>query len=207
MYCHGGNYRVDLVYGYRYLGVDESLKITNSLEFTDPQEDFFGTTIDQLDLFDLENNFHGGDLGLAGHSEDGRWTLDFLATIGLGSMRQRAQVRGNTVTTPDGGNPTTVAGGLLTQRSNIGQYSADPFTVVPEFTATLGYQVTPRMDVSIGYTFLYANHVARPGQVIDTSVNLSQQTGVLEGPAVPIFQFRDTDYWLQGLNFGLNLRF
>jgi hypothetical protein len=207
LYRSGCNYRLDFVYGYRYLGVDETLRIENSLEFIDPTGNTFGSTLEQLDLFELENDFHGGELGLMGHSVDGRWTLDFLGTVALGSMRQRASIRGRTVSTVEGGNPATVKGGLLTQDSNIGNFSDDPFTVVPEFTVTLGYFITPRLDLSVGYTFLYVNHVARPGQIIDTAVNLSQQTGELEGPARPAFEFQDSDYWLQGLNFGLNLRY
>jgi hypothetical protein len=207
LYKAGCNYRVDIIYGYRYLGVDETLEISNSLEFIDPSSNIFGNTIQQLDVFEVENEFHGGDLGLAGHSEEGRWTLDFLGTVALGSMKQRATLRGNTVTTPDDGDPVTVNGGLLTQQSNIGSFKDDPFTVVPEFTVTLGYLITPRLDMSIGYTFLYVNHVSRPGELIDTAVNLTQQTGQLEGPARPAFEFQDSDYWLQGLNFGLNLRF
>ncbi len=207
LYRSGCNYRIDLVYGYRYLGVDDSLKITNALEFTDPTGNTFGNTLDQIDVFDLENEFHGGELGLMGHSVDGRWTLDFLGTVALGNMQQRATIRGNSVSAIQGANPVTVNGGLLTQDSNIGTFKDNAFAVVPEFTATLGYFITPRLDLSVGYTFLYVNHVSRPGQVIDSAVNLTQQTGTLEGPARPAFQFQDSDYWLQGLNIGLNLRY
>jgi hypothetical protein len=206
-YRQGGNYRIDMVYGYRYLGFDESLSIENSLEFIDATAATFGTRIDQSDLFDLENRFHGGELGLMGHSVDGRWTLDFLATVALGSMNQSATLAGSTTTTPRNGTPVSVNGGLLTQSSNIGVFEDDEFTVVPEATVTLGYFVTPRMDISIGYTFLFVGNVSRPADVIDTAVNLTQQTGSFEGPARPAFLFEDSSYWLQGLNFGLNFRY
>ncbi len=207
LFRSGCNYRIDLVLGYRYIRVDESISIDNSLEFINETSNLFGTTIDQQDLFDVNNEFHGGELGFMGHSQDGRWTLDFLATLALGSMRQRAAINGSTVSTPLNGDPASVVGGLLTQSTNIGTYSDDPIAVVPEATVTLGYFVTPRLDLSVGYSFLYMNHVSRPGDIIDTSVNLTQQTGNLEGPARPAFEFRDSDYWLQGLNFGVNLRY
>jgi hypothetical protein len=207
LYRTGCNYRIDVIYGYRYLGVDDSLTIDNSLEFIDPAGNNFGTSLDQIDMFEVQNEFHGGELGLMGHSVDGRWTLDFLGTVALGSMQQRASVQGSTVTTPQGGIGTTVNGGLLTQTTNIGTFEDDPFTVVPEVTVTLGYFVTPRLDLSVGYTFLYVHNVTRAGQVIDPAVNLTQQTGNLEGPARPTFEFQDSGYWLQGLNFGLNLRY
>jgi hypothetical protein len=203
----GSNYRIDTIYGYRYLGVDDSLRIDNTLEFTDPAGGNFGTRLNQFDLFEIENEFHGGELGLMGHSVDGRWTLDFLATVALGSMQQRANVRGRTITTPQGGGPTTLNGGLLTQGTNIGTFEDDPFAVVPEVTVTLGYCISPRLDFSVGYTFLYASNVMRAGDVMDTAVNLTQQTSILDGPARPAFQFQDSGYWLQGINFGLNLRY
>jgi len=203
----GCNYRIDSVLGYRYLGVRESLRINSETEFIDTSDNKFGTVIEQFDLFDVDNEFNGGEIGIMGHSVDGRWTLDFHATVSLGEMRQRATVAGSGVVTPLGAPSTELVGGLLTQGTNIGIYEANHFAVIPEATFTLGYFLTPRLDLSVGYTFLYVNRLSRPGQVVDTEVNLTQQTGPLEGPARPEFVFRDSDYWLQGLNVGLNLRY
>ena len=203
----GCNYRIDSVLGYRYLGVSESLQINSATEFIDSSESQFGTVIEQFDLFDVENDFNGGEIGIMGHSVDGRWTLDFHATVSLGEMRQRATVAGSSVVTPAGLPGTELVGGLLTQESNIGIYEANHFTVIPEASFTLGYFITPRLDLSVGYTFLYVNRLSRPGQVVDREVNLTQQTGPLEGPDRPEFVFRDSDYWLLGLNIGLNLRY
>ncbi len=203
----GCNYRVDWIAGYRYLRFDESIGIANEFEFIDPDSNNFGTEIRQSELFDTRNEFHGGEIGWMGNSVEGCWTLDFLATVSLGNMRERVTIAGDTVATALNGNVDNLVGGLLTQRSNIGQFENDRFVVIPEFTATLGYFITPRLDLSIGYTFLYVNRLTRPGRLIDERVNLTQQTGDLDGPAVPEFQFRKSDYWLQGLNFGLNLRY
>ncbi|MCA9167264.1 MAG: BBP7 family outer membrane beta-barrel protein [Planctomycetales bacterium] len=203
----GCNYRVDLIYGYRYVGVDESLRINDSFEFTDAAQITFGNTIDQTDLFDVTNEFHGGEIGLAGHSTDGRWSLDFQTSVALGSMKQTATISGSTTTTPPAGAAVTSTGGLLTQASNIGTFTNDPFTVIPEATVTLGYMISPRLDLSVGYTFLYIDNVARAGKLVDNRVNLTQQTGTLDGPATPELVFNDVGYWLQGVNFGLNLRY
>lgn len=203
----GCNYRVDLVYGYRNLTHDENLRIDNALEFVDATSGTFGTTIDQYDLFDVENEFHGGELGLMGHSSDGNWTMDFIATVALGQMTQRARMAGSTTTTAANGAVFTADGGLLTQTSNIGSFEDDPFTVIPEIAVKLGYYVTPRFDLSVGYTFLYANHILRMDDVIDTGVNLNQQTGVQTGPERPSPNFSDDSFWVQGLSFGANLRY
>jgi hypothetical protein len=55
---------------------------------------------------------------------------------------------------------------------------------------------------------MYWSAIARPGDQIDTDVNLSQaQGGTLTGIARPSFTELITDYWAQGLNFGLAYRF
>jgi len=203
----GCNYRIDFVYGYRYLQVQEWLTIDNRLEFVGAEAPNFGTEITQQDHFEAENDYNGGEIGLMGQSVDGPWTLDFLATIAFGEMRERVTISGSTVATPPSGGPAELVGGLLTQQSNIGTYEQSPFTVIPEASVTIGYFITPSLNLTIGYSFLYVNNIARTGRMVDTSVNLTQQTGDLEGPARPEFQFKESDYWLQGLNFGLDWRF
>lgn len=203
----GCNFRCDLIYGYRYLGIDESLQVNNNLDFIDDTAPSFGTRISQQDRFEMENNFHGGNIGLMGHSRDGRWSLDFLTSIALGTMNQRAHVSGFTRTTPASGAAVDTEGGLLTQTSNIGTFEDDPFTVVPEGTVNIGYTLTQRLEFTFGYTFLYASNVARVQDVVDRQVNLTQQTGDLDGPARPAFEMKDASYWIQGLSFGLNLRY
>jgi hypothetical protein len=207
LFRSGCNYRLDLIYGYRYLQVKEWLGIRNAHEFTEPDQGNFGTEIAQRDLFAMENEYHGGELGLMGQSADGSWTLDFLATVAFGEMRERVAIRGESVVTPLDGDPVDLVGGLLTQRSNIGFYEQSPFTVVPEASVSVGYYLTPSLNFSVGYTFLYVNNLIRAGRIVDTAVNLTQQTGDLEGPARPAFRWRESDYWLQGINFGLNWRY
>ena len=201
------NYRLDFIYGYRQLSMDETLTINSSQTDIDPGSLFNGTQTDQNDFFDVENEFHGFDFGIMGHSVDGAMTLDFVAKVALGTVNHEVTIDGSSVATPAVGAPTTITGGLLTQTSNIGTYELDEFAVVPEFTATLGYQVTDCVDFTVGYTFLYINRVARASSVVDRSVNLSRTTGVLTGEARPSPEIHDVEYWLQGVNFGLNFRF
>jgi hypothetical protein len=142
-----------------------------------------------------------------GHSVEGCWTLDIIAKVALGDVSHDVAIAGSTTTTPVDGDAVVTNGGLLTQNSNIGQFSANDFAVVPEGTMTLGFAVAPNMDLSIGYTFLYISRVARAESVIDRAVNLTQTTGELVGEARPAFRIDGSDYWLQGINFGLNWRF
>ena len=52
--------------------------------------------------------------------------------------------------------------------------------------------------------------VVRPGNQIDRNINTSQNafygTGILTGPASPAPLFNRTDFWAQGVNFGLQFR-
>ena len=179
------------------MGIDESLRIDNSLLFLDTTSIQAGTQVEQFDLFDIENEFHGGELGFMGHSIQGCWAFDFIAKVALGNTTQRTRISGQTVSTPATGSAVTVNGGLLTQASNIGSYEDNQFTVIPEFTASASYALTYNLDVSIGYTMLYVNHVARPSNAIDRSVNLTQQT-TLDGELRPVFAGNDSHYMIQG---------
>ena len=97
---------------------------------------------------------------------------------------------------------------MLALPSNSGHFSRNVFSVVPEVGMNLSYQVCPNLRLFMGYTFLYWNNVARPGALIDTVVNTTQQSGgTLTGPARPAFAFHNTDYWAHGINFGLELRY
>jgi hypothetical protein len=207
LYCADDNYRIDMLVGYRYMGVDETLSIANALEFIDENDLNFGTVIEQSDLFDVRNRFHGVDVGFMGHSVNGCWTLDFIAKVALGNVTQDVAISGTTTTTPVTGSPVVLNGGLLTQNSNIGQSDSTDFAAVPEGTLTLGFAINPCLDLSVGYTFLYISRLARAESVIDRSVNLTQQTGPLDGESRPAFRITDTDYWLQGINFGLSWRY
>jgi len=63
--------------------------------------------------------------------------------------------------------------------------------------------------------------VARPGDLIDRNINSTETglnttflkagiplgaVGAPVGPTAPNFTFRDTTYWAQGINFGLEFR-
>ena len=61
-----------------------------------------------------------------------------------------------------------------------------------------------------GYTFLYASDVLRAPQQINRTVNYSpgdRPPAPPQGPQEPAFRFRSSDFWAQGLNVGVTLRF
>lgn len=213
LYC-GSNYRLDALAGYRYLSISDSVKISENLTSTDPIQSslLLGTNFSILDSFRTSNQFNGGDVGLAGEYRFGNWFVDGRARIALGCTHQTCDIFGvTTVTIPGNPPPVTYVGGLLAQSSNIGNYSRDVISYVPELGGHLGYQLTQHVRLKAGYTFLYWSNVVRAGNQIDTVVNtnLIPGQGQILGstPARPAFQFNSTGLWAQGIDLGVEFRF
>jgi hypothetical protein len=102
---------------------------------------------------------------------------------------------------------------LLAQPTNSGHLSKNHFAVLPEIGIKVGYQVTDNVRVYVGWDFLYASSVVRPGDQIDRSVNTNQLLTIAgpgsvgNGPARPAPTFKPTDFWAFGVNAGLEWRF
>ncbi len=197
--------RLDTLLGYRYLRLREGLNISETEIATGAGNPLSGVPFVVNEGFDTNNNFHGGEFGLIGEVQRGRWFVRAVAKLGLGTTSQTVRIQG--FTQVDGAAPE--AGGILALPSNIGEHHSSHFSVVPELGANLGLVVTPNVRVYTGYSFLYWTQVARPGDQIDLRLNTSQPPlgAGLIGPAVPAFNVRDSGFWAQGLNFGLEFRF
>jgi hypothetical protein len=207
----GSRGRLDFLTGYRYFRFREDLLITNNLVSTDPGG-FVpqGTTLDLFDRFVTENDFHGGDIGLAMQLDHGPWTFGVLGKVALGNVHQRLAIDGGTVVATPGGSTTSRTGGLLALPTNIGSYSRDEFAVLPEFTTNIDYRINDCWSLTIGYTFIHLSDVLRTGDQIDRFVNPTQLTdfsqpggGGLIGDPRPSATLNDTDFWAQGLNVGV----
>jgi len=205
-YC--GNIRRDFLLGYRFTTLDEALGIREQLNTVDT-----GATqnFDLRDNFVTDTQFHGIDFGWQWEFVKCRWSFNLLTKIAMGVNRQVVDISGSTqdaIFNNGAFEIQTQTGGLLTQPSNIANYSRSRFSVMPELAATLGYELRPGVRLTAGYTFLYWTNVVRPGDQIDLSVNSEFLNGASSAtPSRPAFNFRETDYWAQGLNFGIDLRF
>jgi hypothetical protein len=202
-------YRVDLIYGYRYLRLEDELIVSESLTSIDPQGIVpLGTTISLTDRFETQNDFHGGEIGAAAEFWCGDLSLRLLGKVALGSTRQRVDISGTTIITVPGAPPAQFNGGLLALGTNIGSYSRNEFTVVPEAGLSIGYQLTCNIRAMVGYSLIYWSDVVRPGDQVDLVINPTQlPPGTLQGPARPAFTFKSSDFWAQGVNFGLEFRY
>jgi hypothetical protein len=192
--------RVDLIAGYQFTRLDDSLTI-DSTHFL---RQLFDTRLDIRDQFRTENKFHGGVIGLRGSMAHGCWSIDCLTKVALGASRQNVSISGSTLIDQ----AVTTPGGLLAQPTNIGNYSRDRFVAIPEFTTNLRYHFSPNVSCHIGYSLLFFSSAVVSGEQIDFGVNPSQLFGgPLVGEARPAFAFQDTCFWIQGINFGLNWDF
>jgi hypothetical protein len=197
LFDEGCGYRLDLMAGYRFNRIDDGLFMAST---SNPP--VAGVTL--VDIFDSQNEYHAGELGLITDIYRGCWTISLMGKIGLGNMHQQFTING-LYNVPGGPNG---AGGLMAQPTNINVYRRDVAVWSPEANIKLTYDVNDRLGVSVGYTFLYWSRVALAGDNIDRNVNGTQITsGVLAGPPDPRFAFNDTDYWVQTIDIGFSFNY
>ena len=177
--------RVDLLLGYQFARIDESLQI-NSLA---------NNVFELSDHFAAANEFHGGALGLQFVYDRPGVRLDLLGKVGLGSMQQEIVLEGSSSSDP--------RAGLLVQASNRGRYSQSEFTAIPEFGATLTWAVAPTVEFSLGYSLLYIPSVVQAASGIDSQLAVDLNPNGTR----PRFVFHDSEYWIHGLNLGLTWRY
>ena len=214
----GANWRLDALGGFRYMRLKETLTFSaSSVAIGAP--DIFNPT----DSFATDNQFYGAQLGVKGEYTMGNWFANGSVKLGLGVMRESVDIAGTLQTndfnpTFGVGAPQTFVGGMFAQPSNIGSHSRDRFAVVPEVGLKLGYRLTSWASIFVGYNFLYASAVVRPGSQIDRNLNTTQSmayqtpqspppTLTLQGDARPSQRFRESDYWVQGLTAGVSFGF
>jgi len=192
--------RTDLLMGYRYLQLDESVRINENLVSAGNDPGLF--VID--DSFETLNQFNGVDLGILYNRRRGLWSLDLLGKLALGNTHQVVDINGTTRI----GGAAAQTGGLLAQTSNIGRHERDRFSFVPELGATAGYYLTRNLKLKAGYTVIFWSSVVRPGDQIDLDVNpnfLPPVAVPFAGAQRPGFQFDDSDYYVHGVNLGAEL--
>jgi hypothetical protein len=197
-----GPWRVDLLGGFRWLRLRESYTFTTSSPLIPPfPQDIWNTG----DEFVTTNNFYGPQVGVRARFDWGHLFTRATLKFALGAMAQSGDVAGSFVSNDFNGfgQPQTFAGGYFALPTNIGSYWRTAFAVITSWAS-----------IFVGYTFLYTNNVVRPGNQVDRTINPTQALAInedpasrLQGPARPSFTFNSSDFWAQGLNVGLTVRF
>jgi hypothetical protein len=204
----GSRGQLDWLAGYRHFHFGESLSARERLTSVEigglvP----LGTQFDLSDHFSTDNDFHGGQFGLALEFWHDIFSLELSAKAALGNLRRQSRISGQTTTVIPGLDPRTTPGALLALPTNIGTHSDNRFAVLPEFGINGTVLLTSRLSLVCGYSLILLNDVARTGGQIDRTVNTSQVGNrPLDGPARPAARLAGSDLWIQGLNIGLDYR-
>jgi hypothetical protein len=205
--------RISLLGGVRYLYLHESLLFA---ETTFDAADSVGNTgiaTSSHDDFSAWNRYYGAQLGLETETRVGQMVLTLTSKVGAGRNYQEINVAGNTTLADQFGNVTVDnSRGLLVQPSNVGRFTRHDTSIVAELAASLAWEFNDHVRLSLGYNFLYWSKVVRPGDQVDTTVNV----GALGAPfqfvgtplaGHPLMPFRSSAFWAEGVTVGLEVAY
>ncbi|MDB5312478.1 MAG: hypothetical protein JWO38_6680 [Gemmataceae bacterium] len=170
-------------------------------------------TILVQDMFKVTNRFNGGQLGLRTEIRYGMFTVTATGKFAIGDMNERLEITGASAVGDMTRNQFgTAFGGLYANARNIGRFSHDEFTFIPEANLNLGMNISRGLTAFLGYNFIYVDKVARPADQINPIVNsatvpFSPNYGAAGRPATLSQLFVQDSYWLMGINFGMMLRY
>ncbi len=207
---HNDKWHADLLAGFRYVDLREDLSLSAQAVATDTLFTGLTAVASLNDDFHTQNQFYGVQVGGKVGAHLGKFTADFIGKAALGVTHEIVDINGfKSASIPALGVVAIAPGGIFAQPTNTGNHSQNQFAVVPEAQLQLGYFVTPRLKVYAGYTFLYISSVVRPGNQINPLINLNQLVtpGAPTAPLQPSFGFKDSSFWAQGLDFGVEFRF
>jgi hypothetical protein len=208
-------YRAEMLAGFRYLQIKDSLTIADQSTAVPPfmvpvvgQPGVMAASTSNLDSFSTLNDFYGGQIGAHVEMKRDNWCLDVTAKLALGVMHQDLTINGQTVATNAGGasGTTVFPGGVFAQPGfNEGSHSRNEFAIVPELGVVIGYQIGCNAKVFAGYNVLYVRDEAlRPGTQIDRVVFVPSANPTIAKPALNL---KDNDFWAQGVTAGFEVSF
>lgn len=186
--------QVDLLIGWRWLQLKDDLLISESVT------DALATTINLSDQFNTKNNFHGVEFGVQWRRPVSHaWTLEALGKLALGNNHSVVMINGRQTADPDQG--------LLALNSNSGTHTRNSLSAVTELGLSVRRRFDCGLEASFGYTFVYWSDVMRAGDQIDLNVDPRQIPPAPQSATHPAFPMSTTDFWAQGLQFGLEYTF
>ena len=135
------------------------------------------------------------------------------ASLAIGGTVQTLLIDGNQFITQPGQPTQVFRGGLLAAGSNIGRRTHGAFSFVPELTINSGVEVRRGVRLFAGYNFLLWTRVIRASEQIDRVLDVNQVPNLVPPgafppvvPPRPAALFRQDDFWAQGVQVGVELR-
>ena len=205
---HNPDSRIYLTLGPRYYQLDDSIGIGHTTTDVATGNDIFVS-----DAFETENKFLGAEIGLKARRRKGRFLVDLGVGLGIGGTQQELDISGTTITRT-GATVTRSGSGLLAQSTNIGSDEEIEFSLVPRLELDLEWDIGKGWSATVGYNLLYWTNILRAGEQIDGSVNTNLLpppfgAGGVAGAGTngPVANRNETDYFAQGISFGIERRF
>lgn len=184
-------FKLDFLGGFRFTRLDDDLDI-DSQTTTALLERF---TV--FDHFGTRNDFYSGLIGFYTELRSQCWGLVAYGKVGLGNMVKKTHIYGQT-TSLISGTTTVTNHGLLTQSSNIRNYSINQFEVVPEINAQVQLRVWPHLWFTLGYQYIFWPRVLLAGNQVDLDIDLTQTI------SSPTFPAKNVSFWAQSLTVGFS---
>ncbi len=211
LWCWRG-LRFDALAGFRTMQFYESINMGQFTQVESTAPIVGGQVAAGYDYFGVTNNFYGGQVGLRSVIQNGRLFLEVQAKAAVGDVQEVLNIAGQTTIIQPGQPTRTLPGDLYALSSNIGGHSKTSFAVLPEGNVNIGWQVLEHLRLRLGYSFLYLSRVARAGSQIDTTLNpnlipISVTYGAPGGTLRPGVRITESDFTVQGFNFGLELTY
>jgi hypothetical protein len=206
-YTHTGPSLFFLV-GPRYMRLDDLYYSNETATDLPPAP---ANTFNIQDNFTTSNTFLGAQIGTQFRY---RWegvTFDLFTKVAGGNNHQTVSINGFTsVTDQNTGQVVTGNQGLYAQPSNIGSFSHNTFSLIPELSLKVAVDITPTIKLTAGYGYLYMTHAALSAEQLDRNINI-QPIGAPSqvGPAFPIrpTSINQTNFWANYFSVGLELVF
>jgi hypothetical protein len=189
----GGPVRFDLLGGYRVMHLGDNLLSA----FDVVPAGALSPRLVGEDRITSRNQFHGAQVGFLTSCRYGCFSLELQSTVALGVTVSdfddtRVRAFGGSGGVPGGlvgFGPVPVPGGGTVQTVTARGGQVDYFAVVPEVGTKLGWNPSDHVRLTFGYNFLYWSRVRRAQELFEPGSNNS------------------TDFWAQGINWGLELRY
>jgi len=169
--------RLDVLAGYRFAYLQDELFLGDS---PDPGRDDY-----RRNRVAASNAFNGGQIGAAGEMRAKQWFVGGTAKVAFGVVTSEVNATG-LFPGAEG------ADGLgFTRLAALSEGHQTRFAVLPTVNLTVGKQIREHTRVFAGYSFQYLSRAIRLGDVFDPTSTAATVT----------------DFWVQSLNFGLELRY
>ncbi len=213
---------LDLILGYRYVELGESLRITNSLTSVNPNTVIAfnpintagfppGFTSLVTDTFATRNQFNGATFGMRPALYVGQFSFTSDLKLSVGVTHEILNVNGLSSLYSPGGAVQSVAGGLLAVGSNSGITTHDALSVIPEANFNVGFNLTRNIKFFAAYNIFFWSQVVRPGDQLNLRVDSRQVPTDANfdgaGHSNPPPSFATTNFWGQGLSVGVEFGF